>query len=380
MDRGDATTALKLKLVEDTARRFAAEQLTGRRTPQIRGRPARALCSAFGELGLGLAPLPARLGGLELGAAAACQIAQLLAAGDPALAFALPQPGAFAELMLLLGSDAQQVEWLDSFGKAPERTWGAVTVTPQEAPTVSARPVGEGWVIDGTADHVWHLGVADRLLVVADAGPQGRQGFVLPLPCHGVTVALKQTTPGLQAATCGSLTFEAVRVEAQQHLRGAQASDVGAEALPETEAALRLFYARQGLRMSSYAVVGALSSARYALNFAEQRRAAGRPIEHYNVLGFLLADMHLACEASAERLLTAAETGAAHSDAETVTMMLQARQEADDVALSVVDSAANILNDLGHAPGHPVERWLADVRTLTRWGKAPRRRRPRAQA
>jgi hypothetical protein len=61
--------------------------------------------------------------------------------------------------------------------------------------------------------------------------------------------------------------------------------------------------------------------------------------------------------------------------------MVRARQEADSVALSVVDSADNILTDLGHAPGHPVKTWLADVKALARWGKPPpkpRQRRPRA--
>jgi hypothetical protein len=62
--------------------------------------------------------------------------------------------------------------------------------------------------------------------------------------------------------------------------------------------------------------------------------------------------------------------------------MAQAREDADNVALSVVDSANNILNDLGHAPGHPVSRWFADVQLLARWGKPkpkrqPRRRRPK---
>jgi acyl-CoA dehydrogenase len=383
MDRGDATTTLKLKLVEETARRFAAERLdrTRQQLP-ARSRPAKNLCAAFGELGLGLAPLPTRLGGLELGAAAACQIAQLLAAGDPALAFALPQPGAFAELMLLLGNSAQQVEWLDSFGKAPDRTWGAVAVAQVEAPTVFATPDGTGWLIHGSIGHVWHTGVADRLLLIADAGPAGRQGFVLPLPCRGVSIAPQPLDGGLEAATCGVLTFSAVHIAAEQHLDGRNAKgNDDAIGISGTEAALRVFYARQGLRMASYAVVAALSAARYTLNFAEERRAAGNPIEHYNVLGFLLADMHLACEASAEQLIAVAATGAGRDDAESVAAMVRARQEADSVALSVVDSADNILTDLGHAPGHPVKTWLADVKALARWGKPPpkpRQRRARA--
>lgn len=381
MDSGDAIATLKRKLVEDTARRFASERMAhGRKDAQERGRPAKNVCAAFGELGLGLAPLPTRLGGLELGAAAACQIAQLLAAGDPALAFALPQPGAFAELMLLWGNPEQQIEWLDSFGKAPERTWGAVAVCNGDAPEVTALADGTGFVLNGVVQNVWHTKVADRLLVVTQPGAHGRQAFVMTLPCHGLSITPHPHNAGLEAATCGDLTFQSVRLEAQQHLNG---RPIGETPL-QTEAALDLFYARQGLRMASYAVVAALSAARYTLNFAEGRRAEGNPIEHYNVLGFLLADMHLACEASAEQLLvTAAEADILGASGEAVDKMVHARQEADGVALSVVDSAHNILSDLGHAPGHPVDRWLADVQLLARWGKPkpkrqPRRKRPKA--
>lgn len=369
MRTGEKTSAVQFRLIKETAKRFAEEYLKPHALDaRTRGAPPRVVCRAYGELGLGLAILPRSLGGLGLGYTMKSHIAQWLAASDAALAFCMPQPGAFAELMMLLGEISQQRAWLDSFSKAPDKTWGAVAIVSRNKPTLLATEHHNTWVLNGTVGNVYHLGLADRLLVIAQSPKQGPQAFVLPLPYAGVSFRATLDSQGLQSSHRGDLQFNNVHLPEAQRLTGY----LHTPHAQKMHMLLDLFNARQSLQNTNYAIITALSAARYALNFAEKRRTAGNPIEHYNVLGFLLADMHLACESAAEQLIGVSKRlSGTIDDLAILPDLHQVRAQTNVVALSVVDSAENILNDLGHTSGHWVEIWRQDIQALVQLQLVP---------
>lgn len=340
------------KLVEETARRFANERVRPSGRPGRNLRPAfRKLCQAACELGLSLSALPIHLGGLDLDPALALNVSRILATGDPAIAFSLPQPGLFAELLLLLGSATQQQEWLESFSKAAERTWGAVIVpAPNTPPTLEATELADGSIkVSGTTSDIFFSPWADRLFFLARKPSGALVACVSPLPVTGITLGASRTLLGLNCAAAAPIILADLVVPIEQQLRAG-----------DPEVAVARAVARQGLRIAAYSVGAARAAAKLALERVEAHREAGKPIEQFQVLGFLLADMHKASEASSEALLTSAQNppnGAAEA-------LLDARDAAESMAVSVVESAMHILASLECPETTLVGRWLEDVRAL----------------
>lgn len=350
-----------LRLAKETARRFGHESLRPlavARTPAT-AVPAKAR-RAFAELGLGLAHLPVEAGGLGLGPEAGCLIAEALAAGDVNAAFAMPQPGAFADAVATLGNLYQRNIWLHSFFDAPEETFGAFVIGPPGA--IRARQVEGAWLVQGAVDAVWHAGGAQHFIVVADVVDAhgtlhaSRRALVMSRAHDGVSIGERTTHLGLSLADTAKVGLHTVRVPINQCLAGGEDAGPG----------LRTVFTLQALRMGSLALGGARAASAYMVDLAEKRRQSGHAVAHFHSMGFLLVDMHLACEAAFKRLRESA-TVAPLDEAEVAA----ARAAADEVAFFVTESALQMLVDGGEDPAqHPVAVWHEDVKALARGYRA----------
>ena len=367
---------VELRLVKETARRFADELLR----PLAAQRAALphlpdATCRTFAELGLGLVRVPQELGGVGLGPLAACLADEAMAGGDVNAAFALPQPGPFVDLVALLGNRQQRAVWLHPYLHAAAGTWGALALAPRGA--LTARNEGDGLRLSGEVPAVWGSLRAERLAVVADeVDGSGRAtgrlaAAVLEREVPGLVVGAPLALDGLPLASASSVRFADVRVAKSQVL---------AEA--DVEAALVHVVAAQALRMASYALGTARAASAYVLDFAESQRRAKTPLPHYQSMAFLLVDMHLAVESALGRLREVAASasaaglgrtahtgdGPAPLDAASLAALHKARAEADEVAYFVTDGALQILHDGPKADDatHPVAGWHRDVTLLAR--------------
>lgn len=377
-----ALSAIEVRLLKETAQRFAEDSLRPyiARRAQLMAPPAKVI-AAYSELGLALVGLAKDMGGLALGPLATALVTESLAAGDINMAFALPQPGAFGEALVRLGSPTQRARWGRDFALNPERTWGALAIVTDGSLTASRQ--GDGSLqLQGELPRVWHACRADRLIVILD-GPQdvaqatghGEQvAVVLPLPHPGVTVGERLHTLGLPMAAAAPVTLHAVPIATDAILRQ---GDLSAE--------LELMYANVDLRMASLALGAARAASAYVLSFAEARRQAGKPLAHFQSMGFLLVDMHLACETALKRLREAASAAQASAlslhgipAAERVDLsdlisgIAAARAEAEEVAFFVTDSAVQILDDGKEVmDGHPIAAWHHDVQHLAQAHRRP---------
>ena len=367
---------MEVRLLKETARRFADDSL--RAHAQSRTRPTELspkAIRAFAELGLGLVALPKDMGGLALGPLAMSLVSEALAGGDVNAAFALPQPDAFGEALVRLGRPLQRARFGHPYCIEPERTWGSFAWG-GDGQMVAARLHDRGLRLTGSLPSVWHLGRADRIILVAQlADAQEHVAAVLPLPYPGVTVGEPQQSDGLPLSRPASLTLRDVVVPEELVLGGDQ----------DLAHPLSLMFANFDLRMASLALGTARAASSYVLSFAEQKRQAGTPLAHFQSMGFLLVDMHLACETALKRVREAASAAQAsalsvhgHKPTDLIDLsdliagIAAARAEAEEVAFFVTDSAVQILDD-GHEDiaAHPISAWHHDVQSLAKTYRRP---------
>ena len=102
----------------------------------------------------------------------------------------------------------------------------------------------------------------------------------------------------------------------------------------------------------------------YALDYAKDRVAFGRPIIENQAIAFALADMRT--EIDAARLLVWRASWMGHTNQPfTAAEGSMSKLKAGEVAVAVTDKAVQILGGAGYVTDHPVERWSRDAKIYT---------------
>ena len=315
------------EMIRDTARAFAQERLA----PAMRAHERQAsvdleLVRAYRALGFAAMEGPAAAGGQDASPLAKALVLEELGAGDAGAAFALEGAGPALQALVELGQTALLRDVLAK----PELRVGFVSD-------------GEGRLaldprsVSGT--HPWTAvpasGCAAVVVVRGDRMVLVRDGIVFTpvTPC------------GLDAAGACQLDFTAAPVVAMTSDRGAVA---------RARAHARRFVAALLVGLARVATA-------YAMRYAQDRVAFGRPIAHHQGLAFLLADMATAVEAARLALWRAAAGRDADGGARAAAWALA---EAAEQALFVGPSAVQVLGGHGFMKDHPVEKWMRDIRTL----------------
>jgi len=226
------------------------------------GAGVRELQAVAEELGRGLTPSPL-LGSTALATHA------LLASGDD---------GACARLLpgLAAGSEIAALGWVDASGRSdPAHT------------AFTARPQGEGFVVDGAAHYVLDGDTADIVLVVADC--EGELGLFEVDPARATrshTASMDRTrrlaTVTLDAASARRIGGD-VR-DALASVRDVACAVLAAEQVGAADEALALTVA-----------------------YSKERVQFGRPIGSFQALKHRMADLHVLVEAARSACYAAAE-------------------------------------------------------------------------
>lgn len=360
------------QLVQETVRKFAADHLR----PQLReyekaGEVPDAVRRAFHELGVALVDVPEALGGSGLGTLTAALVNEELAWGDPGAALALSGPHCLAGALVELGTPAQATRHLRRFldaGGAHRR--GAVAFSeaqpnlPDAGFVTTARPEGDGWVIDGEKAFVVHGGVADAYVVFAQkAGTRGVEGllaFVISADHAGVHAGPRYRWLGLETVRASSVKFTSCLVAEAERLSGAA----------DPVMATRRMFARMASATAARQVGLARAAYETALAYTQERTAFGKPVAHFQAISFALADMAMDVDSARWMGWRAAamfdrggvENGTgAQGTLEAVAM---AATHANEAAWRVANQAVQLLGGAGYIQDFPVEKWLRDTKTL----------------
>ena len=223
----------------------------------------------------------------------------------------------------------------------------------------TARRYGDEYVINGRKLFITNGARCQWCLVVAKtdtaAGHGGFSLFLLPKETPGFQVTRTLKKLGMHSSDTAELLFEDCRVPAEFRLG------------EEGEGWRNLMWELQGERLITACghVAGAQGLFEYALQYAKDRSAFGRPIANFQVIKHRLVDM--ANKIAVVRAFVY-ETAKRWDEGEyPVREVSQAKLMATQVNVEVADEAIQILGGHGYMREFPVERAWRDAR-LSRIG------------
>jgi acyl-CoA dehydrogenase len=212
---------------------------------------------------------------------------------------------------------------------------------------------GDEWVINGQKNWITNATIADFYVVFAVTDRESRRisCFVVEKDREGFDPGKLEHKLGIKGSPTGAPSFTDVRVPAD-HLIGQEGRGL-AVALSTLE--------RTRLGAAAQAVGIAQGAIDYALGYAKERVAFGKPIFEQQAIQFKLADMQTRTSAARELLYKACAL-ADRGDPELGRYTSMAKLFASDTAMYVTVEAVQVLGGYGYVNEYPVERMMRDAK------------------
>ncbi len=303
--------------------------------------------------------------------------------GDAGIGLAIFGSGLAAAGIAGNGTPDQVMEWVPQCYGTPDKVaLGAFCVSePDAGSDVSSLrtratydEAKDEWVLNGTKAWITNGGIADVHVVVAAVEPdlkgRGQASFIVPPGTAGISQGQKYKKHGIRASHTAEVVLEDVRVPGSCLLGGKDKLDEklgkAREALnaPKHETsgkqpAMATFEATRPA-VGAQAVGIARAAYEYALQYAQERKAFGRPIIMNQSIAFMLADMCM--EIDAARLLVWRAAWLANNGKYVNAEGSMSKLKAGRVAVWVTERAIQILGGYGYVREYPVERYHRDAK------------------
>ena len=304
--------------------------------------------------------LPEDVGGLGFDLTTQCLVLEEIAKADGAAAVTLQDQGTSSHFLLNACTPEQRRTLVPQI-RARQLLVAFCLSEPgsgSDAGGLQTRAVREGdeYVLRGQKTWVTNGGPAEWYIVLALTDPDKRtrggiSAFLVDRDAPGVQLGPPMKKMGLRASATVDLFLEDVRVSAARRL-GAEGQ--GFAYVMKTFEASRPKVATLGLGLAE----GAYD---YALGYAKERHAFGKPIAEFQAIQFMLADMATQIEAARLLVYQAAQMFDAGAPDLTYYASL-AKLFATDAAMRVTTDAVQILGGAGYVNEHPVERMMRDAK------------------
>ena len=301
--------------------------------------------------------------------------------GDAGIGMALFGTSLAVAGIFSAGTPDQLAEWVPQcFGDESDPQLAAFCVSePQAGSDVSAMrtrarydQAKDEWVLNGQKAWITNGGIANIHVVVASVDPElgsrGQAAFIVPPGTPGLEGSRKIKKLGLRASHTAEVFLDDVRVPGSCLLGGQERLD------------RRLANAREGRTSKGQAAMAtfevsrptvgaqALGIARaayeYALEYAGEREAFGRPIIENQSIAFTLADLRTEIEAVRLLIWQAAWMARAEKPF-TAGQGSMSKLRAGELAVSATEKAIQVLGGAGYSREHPVERMYRDSKIYT---------------
>ncbi len=279
------------------------------------------------------------------------------------------------------GTPEQVIEWIPQcYGSAGDVKLGAFCVSEPDAGSdvsnLRTRAVyneaNDEWVLNGTKAWITNGGIADVHVVVAAVEPdlkgRGQASFVVPPGSKGLSQGQKYKKHGIRASHTAEVVLDDCRIPGNCLLGGkekldaklARAREMGHSG--EKQPAMSTFEATRPT-VGAQALGIARAAYEYALEYAKERKAFGRPIIMNQAIAFKLANM--ITEIDASRLLIWRAAWLSRNGGFTHGEGSMSKYKASEVAVRVTEEAIQILGGYGYTREYPVERWHRDAKIHT---------------
>lgn len=349
--------------IRDDARRFARAVLApGAREADEEARFERAHVRAMGAAGLLGGHLPTEFGGQGWTALQwALTQAELGAVDSSWRGFATVQGALCAQLLMNFASDAQKKELLPPILAGEQII--AYALTEPEAGTdagslrTEARRDGGGWKLFGEKIWITNGGVADHILVFANADPSaGKKGiccFLVPGDAPGLE---RRKMPGRDLGHRGAdhahLVFDGLAVTEDDL--------VGAYGEGFSVAMGALDHGRLGVAAGAVGIQMGCEEA--CLDFVRTRRQFGRRIGDFQLVQASITEIHT--RRSATELLTWSAAWQHDQGMPSTHAVSVAKYAACEAAVASANEAVLLHGGRGYSSVYPVERFLRDAKGL----------------
>jgi len=361
-DAGVADFTDEQQMLRAMVRDFAAREVA----PLAReiDREQRFPCESWergAELGLLGITAPEEYGGTDLGLTELCIVGEELSAVCVSTAATLlHQADLVINRFVRHGSEEQCARWLP--GLCDGSVVGCLAITEPEAGSdalamrTTARPVGGGYVLDGTKTFITSGPVANIALVYAriERPDEGFGLFIVEDGTPGFEKGHKFSKMGWRGSPTGELAFHACEVPA--------ANLIGREG--EGRAILFAGLNSERIVMAAECIGLTRGALEAAARYAGERRQFGRRIGEFQMIQQKLADMYAELQAVSALTYRAAALVDGGRAGDLTLMAAACKLLAGDLSMRATTDAVQVLGGYGYTDEFPVERFMRDAKLM----------------
>ena len=322
----------------------------------------RAVFTRMGELGLLGMLVPEAYGGAGLGYFEYVAAIEELASVCGAIGLSMAAHNSLCtNHILMFGDEAQKQRFLPRLATGEHiGAWGLTEAgTGSDAMRMRCTAVKDGnhWVLNGTKNWITHGITAEVAVVLVRTGElldsHGITAMVVERGMPGFRGGKKEDKLGMRASETAELVFEDCRIPESNVL-----GQVG-------EGFIQAMKILDGGRISIAALSLGIGRGAYdaARQYAKEREQFGKPIAHFQGVGFKLADMAVGIETARNLIYKAC--WAKENGGDVTRLGAMAKYQASEMCVQVATDAVQVFGGYGYTKEFPVEKFYRDSKLCT---------------
>jgi alkylation response protein AidB-like acyl-CoA dehydrogenase len=352
------------RAIRDVARKFAEAEVA----PRSAGIDECAefdwsLHHRLGELGFLGMTAPEAYGGSSASTLTWCLVVEEIAKASSAVANGLTLTESMVHYIATLGTEAQKQRYLPSLAQGASLCAFGLTEpgvgSDAAAVSTTARPIADGFVLNGSKTFISGAQLADVFIIVATVDrlqrSKGVRTFLVDRGVAGLSIGKKLDLLGIRGFGTAPVFLDDCRIPIANQLGGEEGFRAVMHGL---DGAGRLGATAMAIGLAQAAMDAA---ARYAL----ARTQFGRPVFDFQAIQFMLADM--SAEIDAARLLMWKAACRRDAGLPFSKESSHAKLFAGDMCVRNVGNAMQIFGGYAYSKEYPVERYYRDAKIHQIW-------------
>ena len=352
-----------IRIIAETARDFAEKNIRPHimEWDEAQTFPVE-LFKELGQMGFMGIIVPEEYGGSGLGYNEYVAIVDEISQVDPSIGLSVAAHNSLCTNHIFeFGNEEQKRKWLPQLASGKSiGAWGLTehnSGSDSGSMNTTAVRDGEDWVINGAKNFITHAISGDIAVVMTRTGEKGTRNnataFVLEKGMPGFSSGKKENKLGMRASETAELIFDNVRVP-DSHRLGAVGEGF--------KQAMKIL---DGGRISIAALSLGIAKGAYkaALKYSKEREQFGQPINKFQAVNFMLADMATEIDASELLIYRAAEMKMANKVMTKEGAM--AKYYASEACVRIANNAVQFFGGYGYSKEFPVEKFYRDSKLCT---------------
>ena len=351
------------RLIQDTARRFAAEEIAPTLAEEERKHEFRAdRVAKMGGLGFFSCALPEDLGGSGMGFMESVLMAEQIARVSASwrLPFNMQNLGP-ALTVSKFGTPAPKKKYVSGWIAGTQLGFFAMTEpnTGSDVASMKTHAIDKGDHYEVHGSKMWisqaHVGDAGLLYAYTDrtAGNKGMTAFIIePKKMKGCSARAIETKLGLHCSPTGEFVFEGMQVPKENVLaKPGEGFRICMWQLNQT---------RLGCAAGALGLAGGVLD--LAIDYAKERKQFGKPIAQHQMVQAQIAEMVLEHQAAQLLVYRAAWLKDQGRPSQYETSV--AKLAASEAAVHAANECMKIYGSYGFSTEYPAERYYRDAKSL----------------